>query len=564
MKRVKIIFLILVLVLILILVLVFFRQKRGTDEVKIGFFLEGPLAVRIGEEAEFKLKIANQENYELQNLEVKLEAPADFLIFSLSPEFNQKIEKGYIWFLKEISKGGAKEIVFKAKSFGRIGEKQNLRALCSFNLAGFAPNFEKKISFSFDLEPAVSLQVLLPEEANLGGEAEIKIFLKNLSDKDLEDFKLILPQNLTFKEDESIKKENEKTFYYFERLKPGEEQEKTLKAILKGNLGINDFDFAVQTGEDVLAENKKQIDLKKPEVLLRVKLDGTEATEKIADWGEKIILDLSFENLSEIELNDFRIKIESIDSKILNLEKTKVFKNNQAVFDKETNPEFTNLEARAKGDLNLNLFLKEAIEAATSRIEKGELNLKISFDYSPSEAERVDLIQKEIKIKTRTVFEVRAESRYYSDDYQPLAIGEGPLPFRVDEETKFWLFFRLKNTSNPLNEIEIKTILSEKLVWFDVKEASSGSLSYNEESREIIWRLPRLDSYQGGPYSLVEAKAKVSFKPTEEDQGKIVPLTSKIEYLAEDDFTKERLKGEIAGLTSRLSDSIVNWQGEIR
>ena len=599
-KTLMLIFIFLALIILLIFIIPKISNKKAVinninkenlEEIKVNFSLEGPSNVKIGEESQFTIKIANREDYALKNIEMKIETPPNFLLTDSSPNFDQKIEKGYIWFLKEISKGETKEIVFKAEDFSLSQDKpaspelqrgeQFLNGSLSFNLVGFNPLFEKKASFSYTLEPSVLLTVLLPQEVNLGQEMDVMISLKNLSTKEFSKLKVVLPENLVFKEKESLSTEAGKAVWQIEKLLSQEEKKETVKAVFKGEIGQTDLEFVVEGEKDdkffSLSKLEEQVLIEKPDVSLNIKINNKEVGEAIASWGEMAPVSIFYQNNSEVDLKDFRIKLELNDLSSLNLEKSGEKK--EVIFDKETSSGFENIKAKTSGRVDFNLFLKDKLSAATERIKEGKIVLKASSDYLPGFAdplrqgepdnllekkERINLGEKETTIKIRTNLKLTAESRYYSDDYLLVPIGEGPLPFRVGEETKVWLFFRLKNTSNPIKDLVVKAILNPKITWLDIKEASNGSIFYNEETREISWQIDRLDSYQGESYSLLEAKVEIAVKPEATDVNKVIPFTSKINYTVQDEFTLEKIIGEIDQLDSHLADALINWQGEVR
>ena len=580
-KTIIIFFILLALLLSLIYISYWSPNKKGVinqknfEEVKVDFWLEGSSKAKIGEEVQLTIKIANREDYALENIEIKIETPPDFLLTDSSLNFNQKIEKGYIWFLKEIEKGEMKEIVFKAQNFSQPQDKQFINGSLSFNLVGFNPLFEKKFSFSYTLEPSIQLTVSFPSKINLGQEIDVGLSAKNLATKEFSNLKVILPDNLIFKENESLKKEGEKTIWQIDKLLPQEEKKETVKAVSKGEIGQTNLEF-VATGNNggqsfSLSKIDEQILVEKPDVSLNIKINNKEGEEMIYSWGEMVPVSILYQNNSEVDLKNFRIKLALSDLSPLNLEKIKLSlepSDKEVIFDKETNSDFLNIKAKTSGQVDFNLFLKDKLSAAAERIKEGKIVLKASSDYLPDnlleKKERINLGEKETTIKIRTNLKLTAESRYYSDDYLPVPIGEGPLPFRVGEETKVWLFFRLKNTSNPIKDLVVKTILSPKITWLNIKEASTGSIFYNEETREISWQVDRLDSYQGESYSLLEAKVEIAVKPEATDVNKVIPFTSKINYTVQDEFTLEKIIGEIDQLDSHLADALINWQGEIR
>jgi len=63
-----------------------------------------------------------------------------------------------------------------------------------------------------------------------------------------------------------------------------------------------------------------------------------------------------------------------------------------------------------------------------------------------------------------------------------------------------------------------------------------------------------LDSYQGGPYSLIQAGFAVKIIPLEQDIGRVIPLTKEIFMTAEDELTNDLIFQRISPLDTSLKN----------
>ena len=127
------------------------------------------------------------------------------------------------------------------------------------------------------------------------------------------------------------------------------------------------------------------------------------------------------------------------------------------------------------------------------------------------------------------------------------------MPPEKNKTTKYRIFFDITNTTNPINNIVVNTILPQGVDWTGNTKCSQGLILYNSQNRKVTWKIDNLDSYQGGPYSFVEASFEVSILPTENQEGAILPLTNNIVLNAQDSWTNKQIIKENKFLDTNLA-----------
>jgi hypothetical protein len=583
--------------------LYFYFINRGANnqsgDFQVNFRVEGPSEVQAASSNSFSLIVENHEKNDLENLEIKIESPSNFTVDGAEPLYAQKIEKGYIWFLKNLPSNASKKINFQGRYLGPStssgfnpsnDENLFLKGTLSFNLVGFNPLFEKRASLTSIIKPAVSWEVSYPSIANSGSNQEVSFSLQNLLNDRLEGLRIVMPDNLIFAPDDALTKINisidttaTQNVWEIQNLDAQSILSKKFKVIVSVPPGQADFVFHLEKkeGDDYfgLSSATKTVQIEKPDLALATKVDGEAKDNFLADWGEEIPVRLTYSNNSDQVLSFFRLDlfidgtdIGEYEPTVSNWPYDKSFDNGgrseKIVWSKIADGNQLAIAPNASGEREFKIVIKNWPEISTDKVQKGEIKLRVQASYAPvndrTEQTRVILAEKNLDIKIKTNFQVSAETHYYTDDVQPIPIGEGPLPFRANATTSLWLFIRIKNTSNPLQSVKVRTTLSQKLAWSGTVDASLGAMFYNAETRELTWEIDKLDPYQGGIYSFLEAKTKISFNPSSGDIGQIIPFTSKISYEAQDIFTQENISGETTQLDSRLSDSILNWHGEVQ
>ena len=134
----------------------------------------------------------------------------------------------------------------------------------------------------------------------------------------------------------------------------------------------------------------------------------------------------------------------------------------------------------------------------------------------------------------------------------------------MGESTEYTIHWTLKNSATDLRDVEVKTTLPPDVQWTGLTQsAADATLRYAQESREVVWRLPRIRAMKG---SLGDPPLEVVFQiaaiPGETHVGQFQRLTNETTVRAIDEFTGLLLSLTAAGVdTSLPQDSTVGQEG---
>jgi hypothetical protein len=177
--------------------------------------------------------------------------------------------------------------------------------------------------------------------------------------------------------------------------------------------------------------------------------------------------------------------------------------------------------------------------------ENANLEIKTTFEgeLKNKPGQKFFISAQPIKIPLTTEVKLNAQARYYSNEGDQL--GRGPLPPKVKETTKYWIFININNTSNPIRETSFFAVLPNGVNFTGKQSVSIGpSLEFNPSNRTIQWNYRELP-----PNSQTGLYFEVAVIPNSDQIGKNIDLVSEIKFNATDKNTEKQFN---------LSQSIVN------
>lgn len=221
---------------------------------------------------------------------------------------------------------------------------------------------------------------------------------------------------------------------------------------------------------------------------------------------------------------------------------------------KREDPSLALVRAGAKGIIAFTLPAKATIDRQSLFLQ-GDPIIRIPYVVSYRRASRPDrLIQFERtdERKVQSDLTIDAFGRYYTLEGDQL--GRGPLPPRVNETTRYWVFIPLTNTISDVVDVVVTAELPAHAEWTRKGSITLGdALTYDERTRTVTWRVPRVTKYSGGEYPDVGAAVEVAVTPEADDIGKEPILLTNIRVRGHDTFTGATIEREAAIVTTQLS-----------
>ena len=155
--------------------------------------------------------------------------------------------------------------------------------------------------------------------------------------------------------------------------------------------------------------------------------------------------------------------------------------------------------------------------------------------------------------------DLNVSSLAYYTSPQGDQLGIGPLPPIVGIPTDYWIFWEAKN-SGDFKDLVFSGYLPQGVELAAGRSLLTGSFNYNPVSRQITWKVPKLED-QNNSYRL---GFEVKIIPIAAQIGQILPLLANTRYYIVDSLTGEVKQGQLDQLTTNLdADHFNSGQGQV-
>jgi hypothetical protein len=258
--------------------------------------------------------------------------------------------------------------------------------------------------------------------------------------------------------------------------------------------------------------------------------------------GQIIPLELNWENKEASGLKNLTLHITANLTGVVDWKKTArenhaTAEVNGMFFDKQSRTSLGNNKQNAGDTFTINLYLLPHFNIPQSENARLEIHpiIKATSIESPNQTFSQDGSHASLPLATEVDFS-NIEARYYTAEGDQL--GRGPLPPQVNKTTKYWIFIKLANTSNAIEDIQFKTRLPENIEFTGKQSTTIGpSLNYNPADRSVTWKYFSLPAHsQTGLYFEVAAT------PQQSQVGKNIQLTNILELSTIDSFVKKEFR----------------------
>jgi len=135
-------------------------------------------------------------------------------------------------------------------------------------------------------------------------------------------------------------------------------------------------------------------------------------------------------------------------------------------------------------------------------------------------------------------------------DNNNLPVGSGPLPPKVGQKTSLKVYWTLGNNLHQLNNVSVAFNLPLGVEFDGQSRADNGSVYYDAQNRQIIWRL---DTWPTNVYSL-KAEFNIALTPQASDRNRIMILSTGSVATAIDSETQSQILKTVKAQTTKLDD----------
>ena len=558
-------------------------QKVKSPEVEKSILLsiEAPEKISSGEEIIYKIKYKNQDKVKITKLQLILSYPDGFIFESSGEKPDNKYKN--VFNLPDIKPWEEKELIIKGRLIGEEGESKSLLASLSYEPENFSSEFQELATAgTLITSAAFNLKIDGPSQVIPEKQVEYTINISNRLKEPVKNLRLIViyPENF-FPEDFSIAPRKQKdikiedvpfgysyNFWIIENM-GCDGQEIKIKGIFKENLKgkekiIAKIEIGEEEGQDynLIAEDILDIKAVDKDIVFDLILNGSREIQSV-NFGDNLSYSIIYENKGKEDLKNIKVRtyIKGYEGeKEANILDWSGFKdeNNGFVQNGEvlwTSAEILKLSSFSAGEegvIDFFIPLKTAKEVFQDNNSGGDFKIK---SWAEMEIGKVGDTEVEMKIKSNEIVTqintniiLNAEARYFNDDN--IAVGSGPIPPRVGQTTYYRIFWDISGNLSRIDDISVKTKLPNKVYWSDKFNTEIGEVNYNEETKEVVWKINNLPSST----AKVSLDFEIGITPQKDDLNKIMVLCDKTSLEAIDKKTGSKLTAFYKALTTDLEN----------
>lgn len=536
------------IVAILILAAAGYGFWRKNIYSKEGLKLEiiGPREVSLGQEVEYVVKYKNNGEFRLENPN---------LVF-IAPDFSIKEDKIYNRETLESDRlGGAiypgeeKSFTFKFRMVGRAGEAKIAKASLTYQPKNLSARYESATTFTSIMKEApLDFDMDLSSTVEADKNFHLKINYFSNVDWLLTDLRV----NVDYPSGYSFLQSAPKSFDKDEWVIPvlNKNQSGTIDIVgqLSGSLDEGKvFRASIGIWKDGqymrLREIERGTKIVKPTVALRQTINGD--ANYTAKPGEWLHYEVYYKNVSGGELYNL-VLISNLEGDLYDLTTVKTetgsFRagDNSLVFDWRQNKQLGYLSVMDEGKVDFWIKLKDDL----SRIHRPELTNKVML--GPAREEFSTKISSKLEL---------AQKVFYSDE---IFGNSGHLPPKAGIATTYTITWQVKNYYSNVKEVSVAAVLppESKLVADKIfPESLASNLVYNQDSREIVWKIGEVAAGQGLVSNPLNISFQVAVTPMNSQVGGTAGIIGQAIIKGQDGWTETTLESSAPALdTASLSD----------
>jgi hypothetical protein len=160
-----------------------------------------------------------------------------------------------------------------------------------------------------------------------------------------------------------------------------------------------------------------------------------------------------------------------------------------------------------------------------------------------------EIVLPEIRFKAK--LNVDSMALYTANNGETL--GLGPLPPVATLPTNYWVFFEVESLGDTEDFI-LSAKLADNVNYYGEYSLLAGNLNYNEDNKQLIWKIDEINEDEGKYRLGVEAQ----LIPTENQVGQLADLVQNIVYYANDKLTGEEISGSEENIDTNLKKDKFN------
>ncbi len=545
----------------------FRHQSRGESTVSLNIL--GPMTVGGGETFSFDVIMQNNHSRTLELVDLILEYPPGTRNPLDLSEETRRVRLP----LADIEPGAMNRKNLSAVLFGDENSSQEVSATLEYRIQGSSAIFQRNARFSVNLSASpVRLAVMGLREISSGQEIELRANLSSNSNRELKDIMVTVDYPFGFNFlSSSIAPSFDNNVWIFPNLRPEDQKEIIIRGIVQGqqndernfrfNTGIRSEESVGQMGI-VWNTTIHETRIEDGSGSLAFIFNGNVTNELVVRDSSEVTTVLAFYNNTDDTIRNIEIVVD-LDGEPLNKRSIRVRQG--GFYDSNTNTITWSIENSDRmrfldaGDsLELEFtFSPIDFSQLEERIEQPIINLNARMSGVRVSGDRV---QENIVARRPARISILSNigaSIFTAYGNNPLN-NFGPVPPIVGQPTTYTLVLEVSNGNNALENVQFSTSLPSYVNWERVASPSGERVSYNENTRELIWNIGNLDPEVGINSDPRRLYLSVTFIPSLSQLNNSVNLTRNSSLRAFDSFARQNVNLNVDEATTRIFNRSTN------
>lgn len=509
----------------------YYRNIYSKEILKLEIL--GPTEVELAEEIGYIVKYKNNGNIRLEEPRLIFEYPK----YSLIEEGKREREEIS---LEDIYPGEEKTFTFKARLLGKENEAKVAKAWLSYRPKNLKGRFESTTTFTTQIKyTPLTFELDFPSKVKPGEKTYFRINYFSNVDYPLTNLRVKIEYPSGFEFREAKPKPLEKTEWEIPLLNKAEGGRIEIYGVLTGEIQESKI-FRAQLGiwkegEFVLLkEAVKGVEIARPPIFIFAQINGS--PQYITSPGDYLHYEISFKNTEEKVLENLFLIVQLEGEGILDFE---TLQPGSGFFQKETKriiwdhtlvPELKFLEGMGEGKVDFWVRVKKDLPSQNSTIRA-----KIILSQ----------VEEEIVTKVNTKLVVSQKGYFHQGPFK----NSGPLPPQVGKETRYTLFWQVKNFYNEVKNLKVKTTLPHYVNLSGEISLREARFSFDNSSREIVWEVGDLPARGNS-----EIFFQVILTPPPALRGETPELIYQAKVIATDSWTGAVIETTAPAVNTTLPD----------
>lgn len=507
-----------------------------------------PKEVITGGSSTLTFRYENKSDEVLENVRVEFDFPKYFKLDGFESEDAQEV-KSQTLEIGTINPTQYGVIHVKGTMFGDVGGEQIFTTTFSYEYTEEGKLDTKIIEHIFSpTKSTLELTLNLPEHLVARQQVEGSISYANTGNMDFPDLVIRPDWPNTFELLES-NVDLEDGAFHVTPIASGEIGEITFVGLL-GDENDSTFVFSpsFKFNED---EYTQEILIDTIEILPPPVLVTHDTSQNILVPGESVTINLHLENTSEFQIKNLTPRI-SVDTGIFETTNIQGASFEDGFYVSDTIIE--TLDPDEDYDITIQIPVKRNLTcsqlASCERIS-ASIQSSATFDFEPTDGEQVqsNTFGSTTEILLSSPIVLQSFGRYYMSSGDQL--GRGPLPPLALETTKYWIFWNISGTTNPLTDVIIEAPLGP-----GVKLTGKQSVSYGNAVQtsgdSVSWSVDRIEPTLPSQNPIIGIAFEVEITPSLDQVGSTPILLQSPSIRANDEFTGGVITSSGSAVTTNL------------